>query len=61
MSYDLHSSIMEIDEDYIKFLLDDNAEAEETHVTSQGQRVYSKTLLPVDTDAPQRIDMKGTF
>lgn len=34
---------------------------EETHLDAYGRRVNSKTLLPVDSDAPKKIDMKGTF
>lgn len=36
-------------------------EQEETHLDAYGRRVNSKTLLPVESDAPDKIDMKGTF
>lgn len=33
----------------------------ETHTDAYGREVDSKTLLPVDSDAPKELSIKGTF
>lgn len=57
-SMDLHGDISGIDALYEMFQAYD---VPETHLDSQGRRVNSKTLLPVDSDAPESVDIRGTL